>query len=622
MSSFEWPPSGGGGGVPIYTTLSAFPAGTEAGDLAVAADTGNIYEWNGSAWVLEASPSGAGPAPGSSGDLLYNASGVVAADPNFTTNGTGTLSAVGLTLSGLTPSEAVVTNGSKALASLAYTSANTPSTLVERDASGNFSAGTITASLSGNATTSTTATNATNVATTATNSTNATFFPTFVASATSGNQGIDTSTGLVYNPTFGLGIGTSTMTGPLNIKALGNGNSQGFNMTSPNGSITWNMIGMDTDTWMLYDGANVMLKFVGSLAGTGQSAPNYKWDVNINTTNSAGISAIGNQASAITNHDNTNGDYSPQIFVNSSSKITSAILGVHETQTTTPNGHLSFYTAASGTLSEALRLTTSQAVQLPAYTTAGVITNNTSGLLASIAPGTSGNVLTSSGGVWVSAAAFTAVAPTLQKFTSGSGTYTRPTSPRVPLYIRVRMVGGGGGGVGGGAGASDGSNGGDTTFGTTLLVAGGGGGAPAGVSATPPSGGTASLGTGPIGTAIQGASGTGPGQPPGTTGLSAGPSGASSPFGGAGGGGGGVIADGFTAIANSGSGGGGSGAGSSQPSGASGAAGGYVDAIITSPSSTYAYAIGAGGAGGPGGSFAGNGGDGGSGYIEVTEYYQ
>lgn len=45
-----------------------------------------------------------------------------------------------------------------------------------------------------------TATNATNVATTATNSTNATFYPTFVASATSSNQGIDTATGLTWNP--------------------------------------------------------------------------------------------------------------------------------------------------------------------------------------------------------------------------------------------------------------------------------------------------------------------------------------------------------------------------------------------------------------------------------------
>lgn len=57
--------------------------------------------------------------------------------------------------SGLTASQAVVTDGSKQLASLAYASANTASALVQRDGSGNFSAGTITATLSGNASTAT-----------------------------------------------------------------------------------------------------------------------------------------------------------------------------------------------------------------------------------------------------------------------------------------------------------------------------------------------------------------------------------------------------------------------------------------------------------------------------------
>jgi hypothetical protein len=53
------------------------------------------------------------------------------------------------------------------------------------------------------------------------------------------------------------------------------------------------------------------------------------------------------------------------------------------------------------------------------------------------------------------------VAATVQKF-AASGTYTLPTSPRKPLYVRVEMIGGGGGGggsgnVGGGAGAGGGA---------------------------------------------------------------------------------------------------------------------------------------------------------------------
>jgi len=53
-------------------------------------------------------------------------------------------------MSGLTASQAVVTDSSKNLASLNYGSTNTVSTLVQRDASGNFAAGTITANLTGN----------------------------------------------------------------------------------------------------------------------------------------------------------------------------------------------------------------------------------------------------------------------------------------------------------------------------------------------------------------------------------------------------------------------------------------------------------------------------------------
>ncbi len=80
---------------------------------------------------------------------------------------------------------------------------------------------TFSGALSGNATTSTTATNATNVATTATNSTNASFFPTFVAAGTSGNQGVDTATGLTFNPSTNT-LTTTTFSGALTGTASGN----------------------------------------------------------------------------------------------------------------------------------------------------------------------------------------------------------------------------------------------------------------------------------------------------------------------------------------------------------------------------------------------------------------
>lgn len=217
------------------------------------------------------------------------------------------------------------------------------------------------------------------------------------------------------------------------------------------------------------------------------------------------------------------------------------------------------------------------------------------------------------------------LAPTVQKFTTGSGTYTTAADA---LYIRVRMVGGGGGASGSATGATNGGaggTGGNSTFGTTLLVANGGVG---GLGTSQPAGGaggTASLGTGPIGTALAGGSGTsGASVSTGnaTTIFCMGGPGASSPFGG-GSGGGTASTAGANAIANSGSGGGGGGSGNttSGAGGGGGGAGGYVDAIIASPSATYAYAVGAAGAAGAAGTAGFAGGAGGSGYIEVTEFY-
>lgn len=217
----------------------------------------------------------------------------------------------------------------------------------------------------------------------------------------------------------------------------------------------------------------------------------------------------------------------------------------------------------------------------------------------------------------------TLVVPTQQRFTSGTAqTYTTPTSPRSPLYIKVRMVGGGGGG--GGSGTTTGTNGtagGNTTFGTSLLVANGGGFGNQGAGGV---GGTASI-TGPaFGTSFSGGNGSrGHGGISVVTVVEDGAAGASSPFGGAGAGS--DTTAGGDAVANTGSGGGGGGvvgnAGGAAV-GASGGAGGYVDAIISSPSSTYTYTVGTAGTASAAGTNGFAGGAGSAGYIEVTEYYQ
>ena len=207
--------------------------------------------------------------------------------------------------------------------------------------------------------------------------------------------------------------------------------------------------------------------------------------------------------------------------------------------------------------------------------------------------------------------------PTIQTFTSGSGTYTTPSNCR---WIRVRLVGGGGGGGGGGASAGGGSTGGNTTFGTSLLSGSGGNGGGMG-SGSGGAGGSASLGSGPIGIAIAGEYGSGglydapaPAQNNGGVG------GGSALFGGRGWTSNGGLAG--SGVANTGGGGGGGNLQSATAySGCGGGGGGSVDAIITGPSSSYSYAVGSGGSGGSAGTTGGVGGAGAAGIIIVEEHY-
>lgn len=98
------------------------------------------------------------------------------------------------------------------------TSANTASTLVARDASGNFTAGTITAALTGNASTATTLQTARTINTVSFNgsanivvepyvesdeSTNATRYITFVDSTTDGHQRLNEDSNFTINPSTG-----------------------------------------------------------------------------------------------------------------------------------------------------------------------------------------------------------------------------------------------------------------------------------------------------------------------------------------------------------------------------------------------------------------------------------
>ena len=196
---------------------------------------------------------------------------------------------------------------------------------------------------------------------------------------------------------------------------------------------------------------------------------------------------------------------------------------------------------------------------------------------------------------------------TMQVFTSGSGTYTLPANCKA---IKVTMVGGGGAGGGGGGAGAGGATGGTSTFGASLSAYGGQS------SSSPSSGGG---GIAPLGGDINliGNNGVQGGDFRTTSQYNQGGTGGASILGGSGNGG-------YVTVGGSGyfgSGGGGGGISAAQFTGGGGGSGGALYKLISSPSATYSYAIGAGGTGGAAGTSGYNGGVGGAGVIIVEEYY-
>ena len=197
-------------------------------------------------------------------------------------------------------------------------------------------------------------------------------------------------------------------------------------------------------------------------------------------------------------------------------------------------------------------------------------------------------------GAWQSVSIGTGAQPQVTQYTTGSGTYTTPTGAK---YLFIQMVGGGGGG--GGAGTAyisyAGGTGGTTTFGTSLLTCNGGVG---GSSPNAGTGGAYTVNSPALGVGFGGTAGSG--QSSNTSiGYMVGGVGGCSPFGGAGAQTGANNTP-SPATANTGSGGSG-GVTKGTPAnyvGGGGGAGGYIQAIIPSPSATYSYAIGAAGTAG------------------------
>lgn len=276
---------------------------------------------------------------------------------------------------------------------------------------------------------------------------------------------------------------------------------------------------------------------------------------------------------------------------------------------------------AAGTITAALTGTASGNTTYTANNH-GVVISGSGNTMTVIAPDSSTTKVLTSGGAsadpsWQS---IPNTVPTVQRFTADSGSYTTPAGVK---YIIVTVIGGGAGGQGSGtSGQGAGTNGNASTFGSALLSAGGGS---AGSSQVGGAGGSSSVSSpavaitssnGGMGASAQFIS-------TGTTDKFSGGIGGSSCQGGAGSGGG-QTGDGQPGAANTGGGGGGGGVGNtaSDTTGNGGGAGACLRALITAPSASYAYAVGAAANGGAAGSSGNNGGAGGSGLVVVEEYYQ
>lgn len=250
-------------------------------------------------------------------------------------------------------------------------------------------------------------------------------------------------------------------------------------------------------------------------------------------------------------------------------------------------------------------------------------TNNAGGGTVTSVQVTGANGLSFSGGPITTSGTITATlkAPTVQRFTSGSGTYTPPSSPS-PLWIKVTMSGGGGGGGGDSGSGTNGGNGNPTTFTSNLTAGSGGGGQANGGNSGVGGSNTVSATSGlTVIKNFQGGGGTVGGSIV-TSGFTTSPKGGVNPFGGSS-----TNLSGLAVSANTGAGGaGGIHSGSTGNAGSSGGAGGYLEVMISGAAlstiiaSGASYSVGSGGTAGSGSSA--NGGVGAAGIIIAEEYYQ
>lgn len=201
-------------------------------------------------------------------------------------------------------------------------------------------------------------------------------------------------------------------------------------------------------------------------------------------------------------------------------------------------------------------------------------------------------------------------APQVSVLAGSSGTYTTPTSPTLPIFLRLRMVGPGGGGQGGGATGGTGTDGSSTVFGTFTALGGSAGGTTSGAGGSASAGAdfAASGGDGSIGCLGNATNSNGGIGGNSLWGLGGGARGANAAGG---------IGRGF------GGGGGGGGVGLATGQSFGGGGGAYFEKILAGSAilSSYAYVVGASCPGGVAGTSGQAGGVSSGGKIIIEAYF-
>ncbi len=439
MTSYEWPPTGGGG-IVVYANFAAFPASAPNGTIAKDGGAHILYEYNSTTVMWEPIASNAAylDALASAGSpaVVGTIDSEVTPSPNGATIAGGALimQSASATVPGLVNNTTQTFSGAKTLTStLTGTAANF---------SGAISASNFSGSSSG--------TNTGDVTLTAVGSTPSANGASLVGQALTLQPADGTHPGVLTeiaqsiggDKTFNsnVGIGVAPGTAALRVKNTAGGDGTGLLLESDTGML-WDFAAEASSLYII-KGSNVYLHLLtNGYTGFGPAVPKYNWDFNVNDpmTNPALIvpnSGTNNIPSVIVRNPNaTAGAFAGLTFAGNSGNPTGGVYAIASTQTSGSEvSNLQFFTQNAGVYTKWMTLGSTGIVTANSYG-AGVAQFSSAGVISSTAPGTSGNVLTSNGTAWVSSAAASGgllysnlryVSPVSGNDATGDGSYNKP----------------------------------------------------------------------------------------------------------------------------------------------------------------------------------------------------